>query len=308
MNKKDINIDEQTECQDNMTDMNENVEEQAAEQATEATDTADADDNSDNSEKSGEYGEENNNEKSPLEEAQQQIDELKDKYLRSVAEFDNYRKRTLKEKAELILNGSEKAIAAVLPILDDMERAIANGEKTEDLNVLREGMSLIYTKFQKVLESIGVKEIEICLFPSKDLFRLEETVNFNFCGFGAVARMYDVLLKTHGEVATNGSRFGFTPVGYARQFADSLNGIHSFPAHGNDRCGHHRVLHALEERFRCEMGIMFAQNSIIELHHLHAAEMESFLLKSFGHFSNKTPLECTRFQQHKSFLYHNNKN
>ena len=160
MNKKDINIDEQTECQDNMTDMNENVEGQAAEQATEATDTADADDNSDNSEKSGEYGEENSNEKSPLEEAQQQIDELKDKYLRSVAEFDNYRKRTLKEKAELILNGSEKAIAAVLPILDDMERAIANGEKTEDLNVLREGMSLIYTKFQKVLESIGVKEIE----------------------------------------------------------------------------------------------------------------------------------------------------
>ena len=160
MNKKDINIDEQTECQDNMTDMNENVEEQAAEQATEATDTADADDNSDNSEKSEEYGEENSNEKSPLEEAQQQIDELKDKYLRSVAEFDNYRKRTLKEMAELILNGSEKAIAAVLPILDDMERAIANGKKTEDLNVLREGMSLIYTKFQKVLESIGVKEIE----------------------------------------------------------------------------------------------------------------------------------------------------
>lgn len=160
MNKKDINIDEQTECQDNMTDMNENVEEQAAEQATEATDTADADDNSDNSEKSGESAEENKEEKSPLEEAQQQIEELKDKYLRSVAEFDNYRKRTLKEKAELILNGSEKAIAAVLPILDDMERAIANGEKTEDLNVLREGMSLIYTKFQKVLESIGVKEIE----------------------------------------------------------------------------------------------------------------------------------------------------
>lgn len=160
MNKKDINIDEQTECQDNMTDMNENVEEQAAEQATEATDTADADDNSDNSQKSGESAEENKEEKSPLEEAQQQIEELKDKYLRSVAEFDNYRKRTLKEKAELILNGSEKAIAAVLPILDDMERAIANGEKTEDLNVLREGMSLICTKFQKVLESIGVKEIE----------------------------------------------------------------------------------------------------------------------------------------------------
>ena len=162
MNKKDINIDEQTECQDNMTDMNENVEEQTAEQSSEqsaadATDTeTDATDNANNSGESDKSSEE----KSPLEEAQQQIEELKDKYLRSVAEFDNYRKRTLKEKAELILNGSEKAIAAVLPILDDMERAIANGEKTEDLNVLREGMSLIYTKFQKVLESIGVKEIE----------------------------------------------------------------------------------------------------------------------------------------------------
>lgn len=162
MNKKDINIDEQTECQDNMTDMNENVEEQTAEQSSEQsaadeTDTeTDATDNADNSGESDKSSEE----KSPLEEAQQQIEELKDKYLRSVAEFDNYRKRTLKEKAELILNGSEKAIAAVLPILDDMERAIANGEKTEDLNVLREGMSLIYTKFQKVLESIGVKEIE----------------------------------------------------------------------------------------------------------------------------------------------------
>ena len=162
MNKKNINIDEQTECQDNMTDMNENVEEQTAEQSSEqsaadATDTeTDATDNADNSGESDKSSEE----KSPLEEAQQQIEELKDKYLRSVAEFDNYRKRTLKEKAELILNGSEKAIAAVLPILDDMERAIANGEKTEDLNVLREGMSLIYTKFQKVLESIGVKEIE----------------------------------------------------------------------------------------------------------------------------------------------------
>lgn len=99
-------------------------------------------------------------EKSPLEQAQQEIEELKDKYLRSVAEFDNYRKRTLKEKAELILNGSEKAIDAVLPILDDMERAIANGAKTEDPAVLREGMELIYAKFQKVLEGLGVKEIE----------------------------------------------------------------------------------------------------------------------------------------------------
>lgn len=99
-------------------------------------------------------------EKDPLVLANEQIDELRDKYLRSVAEFDNYRKRTLKEKAELILNGGEKAISAILPILDDMERAIANGEKTEDPKVLREGMELIFTKFMKTLEGLGVNKIE----------------------------------------------------------------------------------------------------------------------------------------------------
>ena len=88
-------------------------------------------------------------EKDPLEAANEKIEELKDKYLRTVAEFDNYRKRTLKEKTELILNGGEKAISAILPVLDDMERAIANGAKTEEPEVLREGMELIFAKFQK---------------------------------------------------------------------------------------------------------------------------------------------------------------
>ena len=166
MNKKDINIEEQTDCQNNVTDMNEEVAENAAANAAEQEageqEAANAAEETVDSEESGFSGEseEEKNEKSPLEEAQAQIDELKDKYLRSVAEFDNYRKRTLKEKAELILNGSEMAVGAVLPILDDMERAIANGEKTDDPKVLREGMSLIYTKYQKVLESLGVKEIE----------------------------------------------------------------------------------------------------------------------------------------------------
>ena len=76
--------------------------------------------------------EEDAEEKDPLEKAQEEIADLKDKWLRSVAEFENYRKRTLKERAELILNGGEKTITAILPILDDMERAIANGEKTDD--------------------------------------------------------------------------------------------------------------------------------------------------------------------------------
>ena len=96
----------------------------------------------------------------PLDVALDEIATLKDKYLRQVAEFDNYRKRTLKERAELILNGGEKTITALLPVLDDMERAMKNGEKTDDPQVLRDGMALIYQKLMKVLETQGVTKID----------------------------------------------------------------------------------------------------------------------------------------------------
>lgn len=99
-------------------------------------------------------------EKDPLEAAKEEIEQLKTQILYKTAEFDNYRKRTLKEKAELILNGGEKAVGAILPVIDDMERAIENGEKTDDPQVLREGMELIYHKFMKALEGLGVKKIE----------------------------------------------------------------------------------------------------------------------------------------------------
>ena len=99
-------------------------------------------------------------EQDPLEAAQAEIEQLKTQILYKTAEFDNYRKRTLKEKAELILNGGEKAVSAILPVIDDMERALANGEKTDDPAVLREGMELIYNKMMKALESLGVKKID----------------------------------------------------------------------------------------------------------------------------------------------------
>jgi len=88
------------------------------------------------------------------------VEIYKDKYLRSVAEFDNYRKRTLKEKTELLLNGSTKAVQAMLPVVDDMERALANAEKTDEVKVLKEGMELIFQKLNKALEGLGVKKIE----------------------------------------------------------------------------------------------------------------------------------------------------
>ena len=92
--------------------------------------------------------------------AETKVAELQDKYLRQVAEFENYRKRTIKEKAELILNGAEKTITAILPILDDMERALKNMDKMEDVAAVKEGVDLIFQKFVKILGEQGVKKIE----------------------------------------------------------------------------------------------------------------------------------------------------
>ena len=141
MTEKDINIED---------------EETLDEAPVEETDKeAEASENLENSEDS-----ENSEEQDPLEKAQAEIAELKNQLLYKVAEFENYRKRTLKERAELILNGGEKFITSILPILDDMERAIENGAKTDDPEVLREGMTLIHQKFMKTLESQGVSKID----------------------------------------------------------------------------------------------------------------------------------------------------
>ena len=150
MTEKDINIEGEETLEETP------VEETDKESAAEEVKSEEV-----KSEKSEETAEvEEAEEKDPLEKAQEEIDELKDKWLRSVAEFENYRKRTLKERAELILNGGEKVITAILPILDDMERAIENGAKTDDPEVLREGMTLIHQKFLKTLEAQGVSKIE----------------------------------------------------------------------------------------------------------------------------------------------------
>lgn len=139
MEEKNINIEEDEILADNESELNNEEEtpveqpEQDAEQDTEE-------------------------EKTPLEKAEEENAKLKDQLLRTIAEFDNYKKRTLKEKAELILNGGEKTITAVLPVLDDFERAMA--DKTEDPQAIKEGMELIFKKFVKTLEGMGVKKIE----------------------------------------------------------------------------------------------------------------------------------------------------
>ena len=139
MTEKDINIEEE----ENLEEVNtENTESAEAEKTEEAA------------------LEEEAEELDPLEKAQAELAEMKNQLLYKAAEFENYRKRTLKERAELILNGGEKVITAILPVLDDMERASAHGSKTEGPQVLREGMELIYQKFVKTLEAQCVSKIE----------------------------------------------------------------------------------------------------------------------------------------------------
>lgn len=141
MTEKDIQIeDEETKKEAPVNDADKEAEKNVSEKASADT--------------------QEEEEQDSLEKAQKEIEELKTQLLYKAAEFDNYRKRTLKERAELILNGGEKFITAVLPIIDDMERAIGNGEKTDDPEVLREGMILIHQKFMKTLEAQGVTKID----------------------------------------------------------------------------------------------------------------------------------------------------
>ena len=139
MTEKDINIEEKENLEEVNTENTESAEAEKTEEAAQEEEAEELD---------------------PLEKAQAELAEMKNQLLYKAAEFENYRKRTLKERAELILNGGEKVITAILPVLDDMERAIANGSKTEDPQVLREGMELIYQKFVKTLEAQGVSKIE----------------------------------------------------------------------------------------------------------------------------------------------------
>ena len=136
-------------------DTQNNAEPKAEETNTEDADNkaTDADSKTDNTDNAAE-----SEEADPLAKAQQEVEELKKQLLYKTAEFENYRKRTLKEKAELILNGGEKTIAAILPILDDFERAIA--DKSEDPKAIKEGVQMIFNKFTKTLEGLGVKKIE----------------------------------------------------------------------------------------------------------------------------------------------------
>ena len=95
-----------------------------------------------------------------LEAAKKEIEDLNDKLLRKIAEFDNYRKRTMKEKTELILNGGERTVVAILPVIDDLERALKNMKQADDIAAVVEGVELVYKKFIDTLKKQGVEPIQ----------------------------------------------------------------------------------------------------------------------------------------------------
>lgn len=150
--EKKINVEdnEPVSEKNNNSEQNDGTQSEKAKEATANNDAKDVDNVQGN--------DATNDDADEGKQLKEQIEDLKDRYLRQVAEFDNYKKRTLKEKADLILNGGEKTISAILPVIDDFERAIAN--KNDDPKAIKEGMELIYKKFMSSLESLGVKKIE----------------------------------------------------------------------------------------------------------------------------------------------------
>ncbi len=153
MKKEDINTVAEENIKDNINNgVDENVDNVEQTEQTEETEETVEDNTAASTEETAEE------QADPLEKALAEIEELKKQALYKQAEFENYRKRTIKEKADLILGGGEKTITAILPVLDDFERALA--DKSDDPAAIREGMQLIYNKFVKTLEGLGVKKIE----------------------------------------------------------------------------------------------------------------------------------------------------
>jgi molecular chaperone GrpE len=113
---------------------------------------------------------ENNSLENRVSELEEQVAKEKKEYLFLMAEFDNFRKRTLKEKSEIIKNAGENVLKGLLPIMDDFERCLKAAETSEDTEAMKEGVNLIYNKLKKYLAANGVKEID----PADDTFDTEK--------------------------------------------------------------------------------------------------------------------------------------
>ena len=140
--------------------MSEELKNEEQKEQQETQETANAQTETDTEKEVGQETEKELSIEEQLDAAKKEIEELNDKLLRKIAEFDNYRKRTLKEKTELILNGGEKTIVSILPVIDDLERALKNMQNADNVAAVLEGVELIYKKFMDILGKQGVSVIE----------------------------------------------------------------------------------------------------------------------------------------------------
>ena len=159
-----MNTEETIKNQESISDDNQDTDVKNTQKETENPDIqgGQESDSPSDSESSEDVKEEDNPEvcEEESEKLRSELDEYKDKYLRLMAEFDNYRKRVLKEKSELILNGGEKVISSILPVLDDIERAEESMTTIEDMKSFQEGVSLIFEKLKTILEKNGLKKMD----------------------------------------------------------------------------------------------------------------------------------------------------
>ena len=154
------NKEEELKQQGNNTQQSETATSDNTDKMAEKEQQQNPEEKADQPQEAGQPEEKEKTAEEKLQDAEEEIANLKDQLLRKIAEFDNYRKRTIKEKTELILNGGEKTVIAILPVLDDMERALANMEKAEDVAAVVEGVKLIHKKFIDILGKQGVKAID----------------------------------------------------------------------------------------------------------------------------------------------------
>lgn len=159
-----MNTEETIKNQESISDDNQDTDVKNTQKETENSDIqgGQESDSPSDSESSEDVKEDDNPEvcEEESEKLRSELDEYKDKYLRLMAEFDNYRKRVLKEKSELILNGGEKVISSILPVLDDIERAEESMTTIEDSKSFQEGVSLIFEKLKTILEKNGLKKMD----------------------------------------------------------------------------------------------------------------------------------------------------
>ena len=159
-----MNTEETIKNQESISDDNQDTDVKNTQKETENSDIqGDQETDSPSDSESSEDVKEDDNPEVCEEESEKlrsELDEYKDKYLRLMAEFDNYRKRVLKEKSELILNGGEKVISSILPVLDDIERAEESMTTIEDSKSFQEGVGLIFEKLKTILEKNGLKKMD----------------------------------------------------------------------------------------------------------------------------------------------------